>query len=188
MSLSAVDYAQIISAIAASLAAIVAAYTAYQSRQAALEIRQDTKRRRRPRVGMYLAPSARSNSFAQLVVKNYGGSVALDLRFRLAQDIEINFGGKQKLSDYLLFSKGLKALYPDQVKEQFFMSVLGRDESFFTTPIEVLVSYLSEEGERYEEKLYLDFTALPEFSTTSKDIQDVVRELERLRRVLERKK
>ena len=188
MSLTPVDYAQIVSAAAASLAAAIAAYTAHQSRLAALEIQRDTKRRRRPRVGMYLVPSSRSNSIAQLVVKNYGGSVALDLRFKITQDIDINFGRKEKLSDYLIFSKGLKALYPDQIKEQFFMSVIGRDEEFFTTPIEVVASYTSEEGERYNERLYLDFTALPEFSTSSKDIQDVVKELERLRRAVEKKR
>lgn len=186
---SLVDIVQIVSALAASIAAIVAAYTAYQSREATKTVQKDTERRRRPRIGMYLVPSPKSNSIANLVINNHGGSVALHVKFNIKTDVDIQTGSTQKISEYLVFKNGLKAIYPDQTKEQRFMYLFGRDEAFFTRPIEVEVTYksdtMSTQDEPYREVAYLDFLTLPEISSPQKDLGDVTKELEKMRKELE---
>ena len=185
---SIVDFAQIAGAVGTVLAAGIAAYAAYQSNQTAKKIEYDAKRRRRPRIGMYLIPSQKSNSVVNIIINNYGGSVALDVKFKIKNDVEIQKGDNQKISEYLVFKNGLKAIYPDQTNEQRLMYLFGRDESFFTKPIEVEVTYRSDtmsSKDFYKETIFLDFLNLPEVSSPQKDIGDIVKELSQIRSELQ---
>lgn len=177
---------EVLTAVLTAALVAITAYYAWQTRQTVEAMRQTSREQLRPRVGVYLVAGDRSASMSHIMIKNYGGTVAKNVRFRLDKDLEVNIAGKEKLSDYRVFKRGLKNLFPGQELIQFFLPLAGRPDGFFDEGIKIEVAYSSLEGKAFTEEYYLDFASMPEVRNLTSNMTDLVKEVKKISEVLKK--
>lgn len=165
--------------IGAQLAVLAAA--AFFGRRQLNEAKELREAQTRPFVVIDLGSSA--HTLFDLVVTNIGPTMARDVRFEFDPPIKSTDADLDP-NKIKMFHDGISSLAPGKEIRTLFDKGPDRHKSELPDTYEVTVSYTDQTGKRhYEEKVDIDFGLYwDRLTVTRKDIHDVHRELEKIRR------
>lgn len=189
------DWAQILSATGTLIAAIVAVVAALQSYRSAKQSNETNEQLTRPRVVVYADNSKYEISYIDLVIFNEGGGLARNIEFTVSGDdppVSFSDGKNKHLSDLDVITKGIKVLPAKSSRSYFVLSTLGQVEEIMALNSHIGITYTNSSGtKKYNDTFSLDFTSLPKMRFTEKEVSQqkkLTQEVEKIRRVLEKKK
>ncbi len=168
---------------------IITGYYAWQTRKTVEAMNMANETNNRPIVSINIQDRIESVSFLDLYITNAGKGIARDISFEvIGDDLEINAYNrdrKQKLSDYRVLKKGIKALAPGETRKYWLLSVMGRVEELRESDTTIQVSYFSNDRQKeYSDEFKLDFQALPEGRLGDDPLYRIAKEHEKIAKQL----
>jgi hypothetical protein len=152
----------------------------------------ETRRMRRAqtdaKVGVSVVPSLYAHGFADLLVRNYGGGPATDVRFEIIEKEPGKGDPKtlEALQKFGFIKNGLDYMAPGWEYRTFLVAIVGRTKDQITTNIRLRVSYCSSSGEQHSEYYPIDLTHFwHRMRAGNPPLETVAHELEHIRKLLE---
>ena len=172
---------------------LITAYYAWQTRETVRAMNEANEANNRPVVSISLQDRVESVSFLDLCITNAGKGLARDVSFEVTgDDIEINAytaNRKQALSNYQVLREGMKVLAPGETRKYWLLSVMGRADELRKSDTTIKVEYYNNDKSRYyTDEFKLDFRSLPEGRLGHDPVHHIDKEIEKIRKILERKK
>jgi hypothetical protein len=169
-----------INALVAILTVILTAVVTRLTHLMVNETRLTRESQTEPQLAVYAEDSV-SIHFKDFVVRNIGRGPAYRIRFEILNDLECEKG--KMFSSYPFISSGINYLAPEQKFSFFLTSLLENFDEKIASPLRLKVFYYNKIGTEYSEEFTLDFSSLKGTTQLSrKDIEDIAREMELIRR------
>ncbi len=152
----------------------------------------ETRRMRRaqtdPHVVVWVVPSAWAFGFADLIVKNFGGGPATDVKFEIIQSP--SGGGDAKILETLnglgFLNTGFDYLAPGYEHRTYLATILGRSDAEMQSNIHIRVNYLAPSGQPLHGCYPLDLSQFANHMRIGNPpLETIATELERARKTLD---
>lgn len=195
--ISPTDWAQIISAVGAMTAAIVAVIAAIQSYGSAKQNNETNEQMIRPRVVVYVENSLHNIAYLDLVILNEGGGLARDINLVVNGDepsLRFSDNTDKSLSSLDAIKHGITVLPARSSRSYFMMSSDTKDDTkkILDLKTDVSISYTdSTNKKKYQDIFRLDFKSLPKMRLVDKaesDRKKIIAEMKNITKALEDKK
>ena len=156
-----------VAAAAAVVALCVALFTASVGVRTLRQARRDSKARSRPMLSAELRGVPDSPS-QMLVIRNYGPSIARDVRVTFEPPIEMPENPARLVTPYLLkrYAAPIRVMTPGmELDNLYFLAEIGPDRKYISKEplpdtVTVKVAYKSDDGDPYSDEFPLDVKLL----------------------------
>lgn len=183
----------IITAILTLVLVLVTCYYAWQTRKTVKAMEEANEANNRPVVSVSIANDRLEGvSFVDLVIRNSGNGLARDITFSINGDeLEVENIGERKhaLKDVSMLANGIKVLAPNDVRRTWLLSTIGRVDELLSKDVRISIEYKNANfSKTYHDEFVLDFASLTRIQLGHDPIDHIDKEIEKIRKVLERKR
>jgi hypothetical protein len=172
---------------------VITAYYAWQTQRTVKVMEATNEANNRPVVSASVDNTRPQGlSFIDLVIRNSGNGLARDIHFIIKGDkldLEEISGEKRTLKDISMIKTGIKTLAPHETRQTWLLSTVGRIDEILAKDVNVAITYKNADfSKTYHDEFTLDFASLNRLELGHDPLHHIDKEIEKIRKVLEKKK
>ncbi len=172
---------------------LITAYYAWQTRRTVRAMEDANEANNRPVVSVsVINDRPQGVSFIDFVVRNSGNGLAKDVTFSVSGDeLEVeNIGARKRtLATVSMLQNGIKTLAPGEARRTWLLSAINRTDELLVKIVKVFVTYKNADRTKsYEDEFVLDFASLPRIQLGHDPIDNIDKEIEKIRKTLEKQR